>query len=108
VAVLALQLDNAEALSILKKLGYSGTAKRVEAEMKRDALTMEMLSRELESADTKKPDTQSGEMDFIEWVVVLSKAAGYRIDRDKITVAEFLTVNKVVAKEGKAKGLKIR
>lgn len=95
----SLPLD--EALAFLKKYGYTGTRKMIEARVKSDIITLEGYRNDLDSFlknQKQKPATMA---DYINWITVVSKYMGYRIDQSVVTVTEFIFMDKLMTKEAK-------
>ena len=92
-------------MDMLNRLGYKGEINSLTGKIQKDALILQQKQKELEQVISEK--RQLKESDFTAWIVQVSKYMGYRIDRKKITVSEFIEMNKQMEREIKSK-LKLR
>ena len=84
-------------MDMLNRLGYKGEINSLTGKIQKDALILQQKQKELEQVSSEK--RQLKEADFTAWIVQVSKYMGYRIDRKKITVSEFIEMNKQMEKE---------
>jgi hypothetical protein len=89
-----------EALILLKKIGYKGDFNKINAQMKRESIGLQGARKELDRL-VKADRHKSTEEDYVKWIVAVSKYMGYRIDRNKVTVLEFLEMSRQMEKEYK-------
>jgi hypothetical protein len=104
-AALAAALPQADGAALLAGLGYRGGVAAIEAALKRDALALAELRVELrrEADRAQQGDEKATEEGFTRWVVLVSRGMGYRIDKKKVTVEEFLAMSEAVEGEQKKK-----
>jgi hypothetical protein len=57
------------------------------------------IKNQIESAVNNIDDKKDTYDNFIEWVMSVSKYIGYRIDRDKVNMYDFLIMNKNMIKD---------
>jgi hypothetical protein len=95
------QSGNIEALS---KLGYTGDLKKIIARVKVESVELQGKEKELKKIqESASGEKKASENDFTRWIISVSKFMGYRIDRHKVTIAEFLEMNREWEETIKAK-----
>ena len=77
-------------VAFLKQLDYTGSIDNIVAKIKRDTVLLSGAINELDAAKSGSSEDGMTESDFTRWIVSVSKFMGYRIDRQQVTVAEFL------------------
>lgn len=102
LGALALALQGEMRGDMLKRLGYREQG--VEGAIRRDSIACREAIGELRQAESRQPEKgeKVGEEYFTKWIVLVGKFVGYRIDRNKVTVSEFLESNSLMLEESRA------
>jgi hypothetical protein len=89
--------------SLLSSLGYSGGAAVADEKMRLDAVRLEETRRELEDAQKGAPTTGEGsdEERFTRWIGYVGKYMGFHIDRKKVSVLEFIEMDRMMRDEAR-------
>jgi hypothetical protein len=95
-----LKYSEEEALPLLKKIGYKGNFDKIIAQIKRETIELQSARKEHDRL-LKTEQSKSTEDDYVKWIVSVSKYMGYRIDRNKVMVSEFLAMSKQMENEYK-------
>lgn len=105
---IALHLSFYEAEKLLKGFGYTGGVARVKSRVDHDKITLAADQRELKKMLERESKRQSTRVDFIQWITVVSKFMGYRIDPAVVTITEFLSMDKMFKESLKQQSNRIR
>jgi hypothetical protein len=93
-----------EKIALLKQVDYTGNINGIVSKIKRDTVMLTGAINELNRAkEGGDSEDRMMESDFTRWIISVSKFMGYRIDRHKVTVAEFLEMNREFEETIKAK-----
>jgi hypothetical protein len=106
--VLVQQFLQSGEVGLLQKLGYPGDVKKIVARAKYESIELQGKEKELEKARQSSEKDGAKESDFTVWIVSVSKYMGFRIDRHTVSVAEFLTMNKIMVNELEAKAKQMK
>lgn len=100
-AALAVLVGGGAGGEMLKAVGYAGGMERASDKMSRDMFTLSEATRELEEAKKGAKGEKELEQDFTRWVNAVSKYMGFRIDKKKVSVAEFVDMHAMMKQEQK-------
>jgi uncharacterized protein YcgL (UPF0745 family) len=99
--ILAIPMTDGDRTKQLKEIGYSGDLRSITAKIKTDTVLYQNAEKELEKAQKNKGGETLSEQGFTQWIILVSRFMGYNIDRKKITVAEFLEMNRQFEEDAK-------
>jgi hypothetical protein len=96
-------LPDEDKINLLRQIDYTGDINGIVARIKRDTVLLAGAVNELKKAREDSSEEGMTEKDFTRWIISVSKFMGYRIDRHKVTVEEFLEMNREWEETIKAK-----
>jgi hypothetical protein len=98
-AGVALLVGGEQGEEMLRALGYGGDEESVAAKLRRDSVALEEARRELAAAQAGKAHQANIKESFTRWINAVGKYMGFRVDRKKTSVAEFIDMDRMMKEE---------